>query len=249
MSSISDQIPRKQCSLCKENLPATTEYFYAHKTSGDGLQTRCKHCYKKIALKYIEENPDKVRESKEKYRKEHPEASQEYSKQFRLKYPERIKATNKRSRKKHPQTKRDVEKRYRERHPEKAYARRKKWGIENPQRLLDYSRARRAKKKNAGGSHTNEELLILYVIQQGKCCWCGQPMGNKITDRHLHHFENFTEDHIKPLSKGGNDYIANIVLACWRCNCSRQEKLIFTEWQPSNLLEWMREHVQNALKE
>jgi hypothetical protein len=221
MSSISDSDSEKQCSICKEKFPATTEYFYAHKTSGDGLQTRCKSCYKKIALKYTKDNPEKVKESKEKYRKENPEKVREGYRRYRLKHPEKIRENNKRARKKNPVKKREAEKRYRERHPEKGYKRRKKWGLENPERLLVYSRTRRAKKKNAAGSHTNDELLVLYRFQHEQCCWCGEWMGNKFTDTHLSHFERFTEDHIKLLSREGSDYIYNIVLACWRCNSSR----------------------------
>ncbi len=248
MSSIADGIPQKECSLCKEKFPATTEYFYAHKTSGDGLQTRCKSCYKKIALKYIAENPEKVRESKKKYSREHPEKAREGAKRYRLKHPEKVRASSKRARKKNPEKKRENDKRFRQRHPEKGRERRRKWEQEHPETVRIRTRRRRAIQHNAPGEYTNEDLQALYELQQGRCCWCGQPMGNKLTDHHLSRYEKFTDDHVIPIGRGGSGYPYNIVLACWRCNCSRRDRLVFIEWQPPNMLEWMYEYVENALR-
>lgn len=36
--------PLKQCYLCKEHLPATTEYFQSDKSKKDGFTSRCKSC-------------------------------------------------------------------------------------------------------------------------------------------------------------------------------------------------------------
>lgn len=37
----------KRCSKCDKKYPATTEYFYQHKSKKDGLDSWCKQCEKK----------------------------------------------------------------------------------------------------------------------------------------------------------------------------------------------------------
>jgi len=41
----------KTCSMCKEELPGTTEYFYRNKATKDGLQSFCKQCGKEYTKK------------------------------------------------------------------------------------------------------------------------------------------------------------------------------------------------------
>lgn len=47
-----NSVPQKTCTYCKKTFPATREFFYAHKTLKDGLQTRCKECLKKKEHKH-----------------------------------------------------------------------------------------------------------------------------------------------------------------------------------------------------
>jgi len=56
----------------------------------------------------------------------------------------------------------------------------------------------------------------LYKKTDGKCGYC----GCKITKR------NRTIDHIQPKSKGGNNSMKNLVLACLECNRAKADKLI-----------------------
>lgn len=44
----------KTCIKCKEEYPATTEYYYKAKTNKDGLNNQCKECKRKQAKKYQE---------------------------------------------------------------------------------------------------------------------------------------------------------------------------------------------------
>lgn len=48
----------KRCSRCKEDLPATNEYFAADRTTGDGFQSSCKPCQKCIRDLWLEQNRD-----------------------------------------------------------------------------------------------------------------------------------------------------------------------------------------------
>lgn len=44
MTNHTPEVPQKQCSKCKEWLPATAEYFHRNKASADGLVSACKEC-------------------------------------------------------------------------------------------------------------------------------------------------------------------------------------------------------------
>ena len=87
----------KVCSKCKNELPATSEYFGADKRLKSGLQARCKECKRQYRLKnkdmiaecnrkYREDNKDRMAERNRKYR----EDNKEYFRQYRLKNKDRL---------------------------------------------------------------------------------------------------------------------------------------------------------------
>jgi len=55
------QMSTKRCSHCKQELPATTEFFYKHPTGTYGLDHRCIPCNRlyKIGLHKAHKNPNK----------------------------------------------------------------------------------------------------------------------------------------------------------------------------------------------
>lgn len=86
--------------------------------------------------------------------------------------------------------------RYKKRHPE----------------LIAHLKARyRARKRNAEGSHTLKEWENLKKKFNNRCAICKKR-------------KKLTRDHIKPLSKGGSDYIKNIQPLCRNCNSKKHTK-------------------------
>ena len=69
-----------------------------------------------------------------------------------------------------------------------------------------------ARRLNAEGSFTVEEFRQKCEEYDYKCAYCG------IEDADL------TIDHVIPLSRGGTDYISNIVPACLSCNSRKKDK-------------------------
>lgn len=55
---------------------------------------------------------------------------------------------------------------------------------------------------------SDEEKRRVYDMCNGRCVICGDPVSRK----------NMTISHKTPLSKGGNNGIGNLMLACWTCN-------------------------------
>lgn len=70
---------------------------------------------------------------------------------------------------------------------------------------------RRALEKGAEGSFTAEEWNKLVEGCGGRCVMCRKKA-------------KLTIDHIRPLSKGGSNYISNIQPLCMSCNSSKKDK-------------------------
>lgn len=68
---------------------------------------------------------------------------------------------------------------------------------------------RDALKRGAEGTFTHEEWVSLCETYNNKCLCCGR--GDAM----------LTVDHVKPLSKGGTNWIDNIQPLCTSCNCSK----------------------------
>jgi 5-methylcytosine-specific restriction endonuclease McrA len=71
----------------------------------------------------------------------------------------------------------------------------------------------RARRKNAEGFFTAEDIDRIYKAQKGKCALCRVPLKT-----------DFHRDHIIPLSKGGTNWPRNIQLLCQPCNQRKHSK-------------------------
>lgn len=69
--------------------------------------------------------------------------------------------------------------------------------------------------------HTVSEWEWKLVEYDYHCAYCGK-LSNKLQ-----------KDHVLPVSRGGTDNIDNIVPACSRCNQSKFNKMLGTEWTPT----------------
>jgi len=65
-----------------------------------------------------------------------------------------------------------------------------------------------AKRKGAPGKYTREEWLQLLEAYRYRCAYCNRRITRK----------SASADHIVPLSRGGTNWIANIVPSCLSCN-------------------------------
>jgi 5-methylcytosine-specific restriction endonuclease McrA len=95
------------------------------------------------------------------------------------------------------------------------------WRVRNKDKAQCNYRARRARKANASGTHSAEQVRARFDYYGNKCIYCGSN-------------ESLEVEHRIPLSRGGSDWPANLAPACKSCNCSKHAK---TETEFKKILE------------
>lgn len=103
----------------------------------------------------------------------------------------------------------------------------KRWRDTNKDRVLEYwrdyhqrnpeyarssTRNRRARLRNAEGSHNANEILQMYKDQEALCAYCAVFLDNE-----------FDVDHMVPLSRGGTNDWRNLALTCVNCNRRKRD--------------------------
>jgi 5-methylcytosine-specific restriction endonuclease McrA len=81
----------------------------------------------------------------------------------------------------------------------------------NKEVYFSYGRTRRARKRNADGTHTAADISALWDLQKGKCVFCLKPMVKG----------KFHVDHFVPLIKGGSNDRGNLRLMHKKCNLKK----------------------------
>ena len=198
---------------------------------GDGYKSRCRDCsnaqaraeraahiehYQTREQEYIEANKDHYRELKRAHQKANPEKYEEAQRKYRENHREEINRKARERRQQDTEHYREIGRKSREIHAEERNAYQREYGKENRDKLALYTNARRARKLEAEGSHTDAEWQELKALYNFKCLCCGrQEPAIKLT-----------RDHVLPLTQGGTDSIGNIQPLCARCNSKKTNKYI-----------------------
>lgn len=109
-----------------------------------------------------------------------------------------------------PEYARRSSKEWREANPQKSRASQQVWRKNNPARLSLLWKVNGARRRNAPGAHTVEDIKDIFKSQSGKCAYCKAKVGN---DYHV--------DHIIAVTKGGTNYRSNLQILCPPCNHSK----------------------------
>ncbi len=200
----------KKCTKCGTEKPV---YEYGKHTMGKGgLNPSCKSCCNKrtkewaeanrhrkraASLEWNKNNPEKVIASKRKYlASDHGKAKErEYGKNYRAKNSQKTV---------------EYMKIYRQQPKAKAYMAR--YRKDNLVQHRANENKRRARKANAGGSHSAKDVEMLMELQRSMCVYCKKDIR-----------KSFHVDHIYPISSGGSNDKENIQLLCPLCNMRKHK--------------------------
>ena len=182
-------------------------------------------------------DPEKQRAQNKAYYAAHREEERARVKAYCAAYPERIRARNKAycatnpekvriwkqaDRAAHLEKTRARERAYCASHREEARARSKAYRTTHPERIQAQKQRRRASKNGAViNDFTHAQWVEMQAAYDHRCAYCG-----KRAKGHL------TQDHLTPLSQGGNHTLSNIVPACRSCNSKKGTGDVLIPIQP-----------------
>lgn len=187
----------KTCTYCKQAKPLA-DYYFNHGTTMP--RSRCKKCVNLISNNIRKKDPDKYRATNLAYY---------YANKDQLNESRRAKWTEV-----YQQTK------------EHRLAKQKQHRKDNPQKVREIARKRRATKRaNGWEKYTEAQVLELHGAV---CHICGDPIdlslnrkiGTEGWEMALH------IDHVIPISKGGPDKLSNVKPSHGKCNLKKRANLL-----------------------
>jgi len=81
---------KRQCTICQNIFPATTEYFHKSNTSKCGLHSRCKSCKKLLETERRKKNPEKALLKDKFFREKYKDKRVSYIKDYAQKNKKRL---------------------------------------------------------------------------------------------------------------------------------------------------------------
>lgn len=232
-----NSIPLKTCSTCKQDFPATPEYFHKRNASKDGLSYICKACNKSKAIVWHGDNREhantgrlsryhKSKEGQPRQRKAHVIAPEGFKHcndcgLDKLATTEHFHANKSTNDGLSAYCKECSCKRIQKinaKAPAKNTDRVKQWREDNPEEYRAQNKLRKARMRAAGKMATKEELAELYEQSEDSCMYCGIRLHKE------YHLE-----HMTPIVRGGTNNIENLAIVCADCNLSKGDKT-FEEW-------------------
>lgn len=201
----------KVCPKCE--VEKSTADFSRDKNKSDGLQRICKLCERAYGAAYRAANPEKSKASSSAWVEANRERVRLRQAAYYRANAKRISARDAAKHAANPEKERARSAAKRAANPAKANGYSAAWARANPEARRANSRNRRARQRNAEGTHTADDVKTLLILQKYKCVVC------KVDIKNSYHV-----DHIQPISKSGGNGMDNIQLLCPPCNLHKHAK-------------------------
>ena len=162
----------------------------------------------KILIKakvYRDKNQDKIKIYLSNWRSENPEYSKRYSKEYGSEYYQKNKEKI-----------RENQKVWEIENKEKRNKQRRIFRKNNPEVFKIRDLLNNIRQRSVISPDLSREQIVQIFERDDGCVYCRKET-------------NLTIDHIIPLTKGGRNIYANLVIACVSCNCSKNNRDVF-EW-------------------
>ena len=159
--------------------------------------------------RYREAHPDRQRLAEQRYSKAHPDRVLEKNRAYRAANKEKVQAQRKARYEAHKGESVNRTRIWREAHREYARSYQRAYGKAFPEVIRAASARRRALRSGAQATLTLAQWRAIVLAYKGRCAYCGVKS------------ETLTQDHVIPLSKGGQHVAENVVPACMPCNAHK----------------------------
>lgn len=201
----------KVCTRCGGKGP-----FNKNNKEDDGLSRYCRECMRKTQAAYRAEHPDLMKAYDKKSYQKHSSERLVSKSAWRKANKSKVKMTKRKWEKQNPDKVKAMCKRkaprraYNERlryaaDPSKKAASHKKWREAHPEREKAVRLRRRARKLNANGAASGEQIAARIELFGGVCAYCRIRPYRDV-------------DHVISLVAGGTNWPANLRPSCKTCN-------------------------------
>ena len=223
-------IEYKECCTCKRKLELNK--YSKNKSSWDGLKSYCKECASAKGKIYREKNrEDDLRRKKEWYLNSKKRMKERTEKELKLGQKICTKCNKKLAIKYFRERPnggfysvcRECENKYNK------YYRKEHSEVYKSNHTITEQR-RRKMAKSVISNFNNSDWKKCKEYFNNECAYCGIK------------FRNLTQDHLIPLSKGGNYTKDNIVPSCRACNCKKNNKEFFKWYKEQKFYSKEREN-------
>lgn len=204
----------KRCPSCSHDRPLSD--WGRNRSNADGLQSHCNPC----RAERRERNSERIREANRQYAASHREEARQRAGQWRIDNRDRARERDRlyylankdrwRGRQRDIERKRETDAAYREANRDRIREYMRDYCAEHPEVRAEHSGRRRARLWDAPGDATAAQIAARIEYYGGRCWMCGAPW------EHI--------DHVKPLSKGGSNWPANLRPACAPCNLRKKNR-------------------------
>lgn len=219
----------KQCTKCTAVKPASE--FSPDRRARDGLQGRCRKCCRAAFRERYYSDVGAARGKSRDYYRRNPDIVLASNARSRARHPESVAAAKaawwrtsmsnpafaERQRQKRAGRSADkaaYDRAYREKNAERRSQQIAEWRARNPERRRATLLAYKARRRSVESVGDSTPAVHAWLISQPRTCfWCGKDCA-----------ADFHVDHYMPLARGGRHEVSNLVIACPRCNVSKNAK-------------------------